>query len=194
MLIFPILVCICTVFYLHRVYEKTQVLFLYLFLCHSREQVILEDVTKLQKRKENALNLWEDLKDEQITKVQIQPILKKSPRSQRRIKTSLSKKDRDENMNKLFHALDTNGDGTIDFEELLTYMRNRHEGGEGEAGDGGDVSEESIREMLRQGDQEGNESMDFKEFKVLMKNIEKQVDHLDQLKEIIDKEHNKAIL
>jgi hypothetical protein len=34
-------------FVLHRLFEKTQVLFLYLFVCHVREKIIIDDVKKI---------------------------------------------------------------------------------------------------------------------------------------------------
>ena len=183
-------------FVLHRLFERTQVLFLYLFLCHDREKVIIDDPDKIFDEKDSALNLWEDIKDEQITKkVQIVPKLpledlessgesRMSPRSERRARqrSSVSKEQEEDNYKKLFNQFDLNKDEKVEYEELYMYMKQKYHDGNKE------VLEADIKAMMLIADQDGNGHLDFKEFKSLIEHIEEKVDHSDEGHKKIEEE------
>jgi hypothetical protein len=107
-------------------------------------------------RQESALNLWEDIKDEQIKKVQIVPQLplgdlessqspkdNKSPRSERRstATSTLSLKEQEANCQKLFQQFDLNEDQKVDYEELFMYMKKLNRNNK-------EVSEDDIKAMM----------------------------------------------
>ena len=70
----------------------------------------------------------------------------------------------DEEIEDMIVAVDTNGDGEIDFEEFLALMRLR-------MGESGDDAENHLREVFDMFDADGSGSIDRNEMRALMKKL-----------------------
>lgn len=78
--------------------------------------------------------------------------------------TQLGEESTDEEIDDMIVAVDTNGDGVIDFDEFLALMRLR-------MGESGDDAEQHLRQVFDMFDADGSGCIDRNEMRALMKKL-----------------------
>lgn len=93
--------------------------------------------------------------------------------------TSLGEEPTDEEIEEMIIAVDTNGDGEIDFDEFLALMRLR-------MGESGEDAEQHLKEIFDIFDADGSGCIDRDEMRALMKKLAQTLteDEITQIMEV----------